>query len=325
MIDFERAGEMKRISFTRPQDHPQGWLIDGHEVAWLEFHGTRPDGSTYSGKELYCECDFVEGSAPTFCEHKKTVYGRLREAAKDQFGQEWLAFGHKEAILDIFKRASAKEQLFEHHHGIIYIQEIAELLGISEKDIWALCDELFAEEKLDLNGAILTPYLSRFRFPKEIQNLFAYMKEEPLGWPNGEAGDCFLEELEGVIHKNTRFKHGKDAFWKENYPHIAPHHLLHFGLNWMAIAIGRAENNAKACEDLKCFKLENIARHLEDLAKRLRKLAKKRGKKKYIVMTGVEPFEILFAGSKKKCEAFYKSLPTKEKKRVVIRPENYLK
>lgn len=54
--------------------------------------------------------------------------------------------------------------------------------------------------------------MNHFRFPEEIQRLFAYIIEEPLGWPNGGAGDVFVSELEKVIHEHTRFKHGNDAF-----------------------------------------------------------------------------------------------------------------
>ena len=36
-------------------------VIDGHEIAWMEFKGTRNDKSNYTGRLLYCECDFTKG------------------------------------------------------------------------------------------------------------------------------------------------------------------------------------------------------------------------------------------------------------------------
>src|SRR3989344_2249225 len=46
-------------------DHPvytilKSMVIDGHEVAWMEFKGESGERK-YSGRSLYCECDFTKG------------------------------------------------------------------------------------------------------------------------------------------------------------------------------------------------------------------------------------------------------------------------
>lgn len=197
---------------------------------------------------------------------------RIREA-RQNFGEHWRQIGPKAAVLDIFQKITHRENLGQANSGIIYVQEVAELLGIQVSKILQLCDELFEEEKLDLNGMILSPHISRFRFPKEIETLFAYIIEEPLGWPNGEAGDIFVAELEQAIQKHTRFKHGKEAFWPENYPHISPRHLLFFGLNWMGVAISKAESIPEALVDVSPWCTEATAKVLEDLARRIRNLS----------------------------------------------------
>lgn len=272
-IDLERINSSRDLRFTRLE----GWDVEGHEVAWLQFEGTRTDGSIFSGKGLYCECDFgADNALLTICEHKKIVFKHFREESQDLYHAQWVSMGPKEAVLDIFRRVRAGERLFEHHHGVIYIQEVAELLALPERVVWALCDELFVEEKLNLNGAILIPYVQRFRFPKELQNLMAYMIEEPLGWPNGEAGDCFLDKIEGAIDQHTRYKHGKDAFWSENYPYIAPHHLAVFGFNWLAMALYRATKDSKARKDLnQNLDLELFVEEMKKLAERYRRFSRK--------------------------------------------------
>lgn len=200
---------------------------------------------------------------------------RLRNEARARLGDHWRSLGPKEAILDIFRRVHSGENFGEGWAGIIYVQEVAELLGISEYAVWKHCDELFTEERIDLNGAILIPYVRRFRFPKEIQDLFRLMIELPLGWPNGDAGDCFLAELEGAIgaiHEGARFPSGKDAFG-ENYPHIRPFHLAMFGVKWAQIAADRAEGGDGA--EFRALNLQKMAETLEVLADRYRRLDEK--------------------------------------------------
>jgi len=118
------------------------------------------------------------------------------------------------------------------------------------------------------------PNDSRFRFPEEIRQLFECMVK-PFGFMEAEVGDdayYFLQTLEKALHDNTKYKHGKDAFGKDNYPHIAPHILLIFGRNWVKIALERAAEDSDALKDISMFKLDRIAQGLEEAAKRCREL-----------------------------------------------------
>ncbi|MEA3272816.1 MAG: hypothetical protein U9P90_04085 [Patescibacteria group bacterium] len=90
----------------------------------------------------------------------------------------------------------------------------------------------------------------------------------------GEIGESFLQTLERAIHDNTHYKSGKDAFGGENYPYVAPRHLLMFGRLWLTNAIDRAFQDSNALKDLSIFKLERTAQILEDAAKRCRELDK---------------------------------------------------
>lgn len=163
----------------------------------------------------------------------------------------------------------------EHWAGTIYVQEVAALLGLPEPRVFQLCDELFLDEKLDLDGAILSHYIPRFRFPKEIETLIAYIVEEPLGWPNGDVGSFLISELEHAIHAHSRFKHGKHVFGEENYPHIAARHLLSFAQQWAIVALRRARENPKALEDIRSLGLERMAELFDGIAQGLREVGER--------------------------------------------------
>ncbi|MFA6338825.1 MAG: hypothetical protein WCW87_02085 [Candidatus Paceibacterota bacterium] len=237
----------------------KSWTLEGHEIIWAWFEIVRPhDMSHGKGKTLLCECDFdfeiANGSKkfkndPHECQHKKYVRDVLipQESIRE-YGETWKAMGCKQAILDIFEKVKNGKLFGKYKGDVIYIQEVARLLGETDANILKLCDELFAEEQLSLNGAILIPYVSRFRFPKEIQHLLAYLIEEPLGWPNGEAGDCFLEEIEGVITEYTNFKTGKKVFG-DHYPHLSPQILINFGGAWIQSGVSKlCESKSEECD-----------------------------------------------------------------------------
>ena len=113
---------------------------------------------------------------------------------------------------------------------------------------------------------------ARFQFPEEIRDLFRYMVEEPLGWPNGEAGDFFLATLEGAVQAANL--PDRNAFGGENHPHIAPHHLLAFGVQWAAHGLGRAKENDEILRnEFRFFDLEATAKNLRMLADTADKLS----------------------------------------------------
>ena len=149
---------------------------------------------------------------------------------------DWKERPLSEKILDIHTRVQAGEYLGQSNGSAIYVQEVVPILQKNIPEILGACRELFCAEKLDLNGMILADYVPRFRFPKELQELMRYMIEEPVGWPNGDAGDGFVYCLEAAISNHTDHKHG-NAFGKGNYPNLAPHHLASFGVDWLAAGV----------------------------------------------------------------------------------------
>lgn len=235
--------EIERGSETRRKEILKRWTIEGHEVALVRMEVRQNVDDDY----LVCECDFAYeikngqkfkvGGSSNECARAKAVREQVKLESKSRYGEHWKNIGPKNAISDIWERTEKLEWLGQHYATLIYVQEVAELLEISVADCLHYCDELFAEEKLDLNGMILIPYKKRFRFPKEIQMLLRYIIEEPLGWPNGEAGDGFVYRLEHAIHENTDYKSGKTVFGEESYPHIPQHILAMFGLIWVRDAI----------------------------------------------------------------------------------------
>jgi len=280
-IDLEKESAESGCTLTALRR----WPGPDHEVALVRFEKKDAD-PPYADTHLVCECDFayedvvrdgkVVGKThpkdPHRCRSKKAVMRSVQLEAKPKFQAMLREDGLKAAILAVHASVSAGEYLGQTVATMIYAQEVGELLDAEMSEIRSALDELFAEEKLDLNGMILAEYVRRFRFPKEIQALFIMMIEEPLGWPNGDAGDCFLAELEGTIHAHTRFKHGADAFWPHNYPRVAAHHLVQFGRYCLAVAAERAARDPKVLDDL--GETDRLAAELESIAAKFRSLAK---------------------------------------------------
>ena len=192
----------------------------------------------------------------------------VKKARQEYASVVWKDKDSNEKILDIFRRVTAGEYLGQWQGHMIYVQEVARLLETPEAEIWRACRTLFVEEKLDLNGAILTQYKARFRFPKELQSLMAYIIEEPLGWPNGDAGDCFVHALEAAIHEHTPYKHGKASFGDENYPNLAPHHLVSFGLSFLERGLAGLLSDKQERDGLDLTVLVNRLRSLQKQAKK---------------------------------------------------------
>ena len=113
---------------------------------------------------------------------------------------------------------------------------------------------------------------SRFRFPAEIQNILRYIIEEPLGWPNGEAGDCFLSEIECAISDNTNYESGKDAFGVGgNYPRLSPQVLFVFHSVLLQSLFEQAKKNPALIGGRS---VSDISLHLEHFAQAFRSLEK---------------------------------------------------
>ncbi len=163
------------------------------------------------------------------CEVKKRVRQKIRKEIHDARTGFWGSLSLADAILNIFLQSKAGNYFGENQVGILYLQDIAELLcdhpliGTEDtffgtKELLSAIDELTKRKLIDLNGAILIPYKEFFRFPARIHHTLAFLFEAPLGWPNGEAGDCFLYDLYRKISKQTGWTKGEDVFGEEHIP-----------------------------------------------------------------------------------------------------------
>jgi hypothetical protein len=202
----------------------QLWTFREHEVALMRLTNKAVPESAAS--YLMCECDFAEGprvhggpNDPHACEAKKVVRNVAVMNGRIVHGDAWKKMGLKESIFDIKRRVEADEYLGQHVDRCVYTQEVAELLGLDHEKVLVACGELYAEERLDLNGRILTDFVPGFRFPWEMATTMLHIVEEPLGWPNGDAGDCWLSGFEKGVQQRLGFTSGKQAFGR-HWPRI---------------------------------------------------------------------------------------------------------
>lgn len=224
------------------------WKRGGHEVALIRF--TNRNVPDCTGSDLMCECDFdledlvedgkvvgkVRKSDPYACHPKKAVRKYVMRKARRENASRWREMGLKETLLDIHARVKNGEFLGQSLSGCVYTQEVAELLGRPHEDVLVACGELYAEERLDLNGRILADFTPGFRFPAEMAAIMRYVVEEPLGWPNGDAGDCWVSGFESEVQERHGFKSGKEAFGA-HWPSIDPTLLAEFALEPVAEAL----------------------------------------------------------------------------------------
>jgi hypothetical protein len=264
------------------------WDFDGHEavLVWLENVDAKELPPSLA---LECECDFdyeeeagedgetrfVKHYDPEDCPAKKRARAQLFRETVDRYGADWKRMGAKKALLDLHRRVKDGLYFGQTYHGMVYLQEVSKLLGVDMKRLWKLADELYREERLELNGAILTDYVPRFRFPHELKQLMRLLIESPLGWPNGDAGDGALYEMEAAVQEHTRWKHGRDVFGA-NWAWLAPGPLFICGAGLLLIAGHRLPDDLEARKQLK--KYGDLPRHaawLKKLAGKCRKLKRR--------------------------------------------------
>lgn len=274
-IDFEK--EDAKHPHLRHEVHRR-WTIEGHEVALATGHWTDDDGSIRECEtSLLCECDFTEEKRifggendPHNCVARKTVRETVLKEARAAYGDAWKKMGLKEAIMDVFRRQAAREYLGSSNAEMLYAQDVAEILNADQKRVMQLCQELQDEERLDLNGWILQPYEPYLRLPHELKVLFAYMIEEPLGWPNGDAGDYFVGRFTGLLEEHAGYTHGRDLVGSENFPHIAPRHLLVTATLWLQAAVSASAREEQ--EDAKTGSFSGEVGTVRSLSARIRGL-----------------------------------------------------
>lgn len=243
------------------------WNIDNHSVVWIQVED--------EGEAAYlvCDCDFRErdkaytyGGAddPNLCPAKKTVEQERLQKTQRFYTEVIKTRSLEEVIEEIFHRVYEKKEFLGQRMNRIYAQEVAAMVSRPLREVLAALDILYAQDKIELNGMILVPFRQQFRFPREIQSLLRFMIEEPLGWPNGDAGDCFLGDIERAIDAGTHFKHGREAFGEGgNWPRLRPDIKVLFASQWfseamMSYMVRTAQGDEKAQE-----KLDEIAAFLQ--------------------------------------------------------------
>lgn len=263
------------------------WDVGGHEVAVI-LHGRLDDPDQRRVATLVCACDYdyIELSGdrgrrlrndPEKCMGKQLARGQLKNEASAALRNIVASAGLEEAVLEAHRKVVANEHLGQARSGIIYVQEVAELLGLQTAEVHTAVRRLYAQEKLDVDGMILRPFMPHFRFPEELRMMIRMMVETPLGWPNGDAGGCAIDALERAVHQGTSYKNGKDLFWPHNWPNVSPNHLIEFGIHFMGTAIGRGERDEEARKDLRYVDFEHVAKWLETAALRFRAFGKANG------------------------------------------------
>ncbi|MCG2694372.1 hypothetical protein L6259_03860 [Candidatus Parcubacteria bacterium] len=254
MIDRKKLSE--HLDWAK-YENKRSWVEDGHEVMLIDVRNK--DNPQIGAPELYCECDFdyeivekdgvkykMEKSDPRKCPVKKAVCQKVVREWQNNYGDYWKDIGKKEAVMDIFRKVEAKDYLGQFNGGLIYLQEVAELLGVEPfYNLLKEVGELYAEERLDLNGNILTDFEQRFRFPSEIRHVLRFIYSD-----YSDTSDFFLAEIElalthfhyeanggGEIHP---FPSGKDVF-PNDWPNIQSTTLAYFGKLWLDYAKARGE------------------------------------------------------------------------------------
>lgn len=172
-------------------------VIEGHEVAWMQFDGTVKfditgqgrEGQSFTGRGVYCECDFGEGvgwevkdgqlyslDGERQClKRKAALYLRqleLREEYSQRFagkgafpGDSYVLKRNAQAIiLDLVEKAKAGEFIGEDGNGAsfwggyFYLQTVAAITDVFIGHLWEDVHALMKKKKIGLDGAVIQPY-----------------------------------------------------------------------------------------------------------------------------------------------------------------------
>lgn len=190
------------------------------------------------------------------CVSKEYSRAIVRDEARAKYRSVWETMSLADCALDVWKKSRAGEYFGERNVGTLYVEDIEQILGTTpnvqsvgyielggshnadgevvdtpkvmnisfpSKTILAAMHELKKRKLVDLNGMILTEYKESFRFPDQLHHFFARIIEEPLGWPNGEAGDCFMFQLYSNLSHEMKWSCCEDIFGSANTPKFIPY------------------------------------------------------------------------------------------------------
>lgn len=188
-------------------------MIDDHEVAWMSYTGTIQhditgqgrEGNSFTGRAVYCECDFTEGvgwqmngdqpsriSTAEQCPARTIAleqrHSELRKEYEKEFGAGPDGFapeGIDSIIMDLIKKEVNGEWI-ENSNGAhfwgghFYFQTVASILGLPEVDVADVVYAMVDQQKIDLDGDVVKTYTPP---------------------PAPEWEDCFKVEMEGWTAK----------------------------------------------------------------------------------------------------------------------------
>jgi hypothetical protein len=172
----------------------------------------------------------------------------VKAELRKEHGARWASLPVADAVLDIWEMFKRGTYVGEHNVGMLYTSELDDLLNLSSRKvpyiiqsrdgeredhsiefpsdtINSAMDELKRRKLIDLSGCVLVPYTEHFQFPHEIHNDFAFLVGDQYGWPNGDAGDCFLWGLYKALVEQTEWTCGEDVFGSANVPRLTKESL----------------------------------------------------------------------------------------------------
>lgn len=194
----------------------QSFVIDGHEVAWMEYTGPiiiNDKHHSYTGRTMKCECDFAEGigwrldeklqfrnlSGPNGCLKRQAALYLRHLELRQEYHQRFVEGDYtkllgvegcvREVTLDLIEKAKAGEWLEDREwtgsHGMyFFMHTVASITGIYIGHIWDDIYPLLNEKLFGLEGTIVTDYTEP---PPEAWEEFVRVEGE-----DGRVGMAFL-------------------------------------------------------------------------------------------------------------------------------------
>jgi hypothetical protein len=186
----------------------------------------------------------IKQSDEFHCEYKREAMRIVKTELREKHGARWSAMPVADAVLDIWEMFKQGTCVGEHNVGMLYTQELDELLALhprrlpfvlqssdgTQKETHSLdfpsetintaMDELKRRKLIDLSGCVLVPFVEHFCFPDNLHHEFAFLVGDQYGWPNGDAGDCFLWGLYTKLAEKKGWTCAEDVFGHANVPRM---------------------------------------------------------------------------------------------------------